>query len=60
MLVPSRETMGLLGVIACGLTLIGATTYFVATRHVRKRRQNRQQSAEDSDDYLDYLHDAED
>ncbi len=52
--------MGLLGVIACGLTLIGATTYFVATRYVRKRRQNRKQNAEESDEDLDYLHDAED
>ena len=35
---PSRKTMGLVGVIAAGLTLIGATTYFVATRFVRKRK----------------------
>ena len=36
---PSRQTMGLFGVLACGLTLIGATTYFVTTRLLKKQRQ---------------------
>ena len=42
-IVPSRQTLGLFGVIACGLTLIGATTYFVATRLVNKKRDRRRQ-----------------
>ena len=47
--------------IACGITLIGATTYFFATRYVRKSRQNRQQvSTEDSDCEIDFLDDEED
>ena len=37
-LIPTRKTLGLAGLIAFGLTLIGATTYFVATRYVRKKR----------------------
>lgn len=37
-LIPTRKTLGLVGLIAFGLTLIGATTYFVATRYVRKKR----------------------
>ena len=61
-MVPSRQTLGLVGVIACGLTLIGATTYFVATRFVRKRRSSRQ-NAHSKDEQLeehDYLSDDED
>lgn len=37
---PSRETVTLCGVIAAGLTLIGTTTYFVATRLIRKRQHS--------------------
>ena len=36
-IVPSRQTLGLFGIIAAGLTLIGATTYIVATRFVSKK-----------------------
>ena len=39
-------------IIAAGLTLIGATTYFVATRYIRKKRSSKEHgrsgSAEDS------------
>ena len=38
---PSRQTIGLLGILTAGLTLIGATTYFIATRYLRKKRSQK-------------------
>ena len=47
--------------MACGLTLIGATTYFVTTRLVKKRRRHQKKRVHLSDesegeDMEDYLH----
>jgi len=53
---PSKATVGLFGVIAAGITLIGATTYIVATRYYRRKR-----AGEDAcDDDLDALSDDDD
>ena len=56
--VPSRQTITLFGGILSGITLIGATTYFVATRYIRKKR-----SQEDAElggaDHLEDLSDED-
>ena len=55
--------MSLFGVIAAGLTLIGATTYFVATRDIRKKRSSQAQDLgeeDGEDDLLDYMSDDDD
>ena len=55
--------MSLFGVIAAGLTLIGATTYFVATRYIRKKRTSKAQDLgeeDGEDDLLDYMSDDDD
>ena len=52
----------MVGVIAAGLTLIGATTYFVATRFVRKRKgakQSKDYNSEMEEEELDFLSDDE-
>lgn len=50
--------------IGCGLTLVGATTYFFATRYVRRVRAAKaaKQLAEEEEGYVDFyeLSDDED
>ena len=57
-MVPSRETLGLFGLLAGGLTLIGATTYFFATRYVR-RSYARKAAESDAEDF-EYLSEEDD
>ena len=60
-MIPSRQTVTLFAGIMTGITLIGATTYFVATRYIRKKRSQMGGVAEEdlgeledlSDDDLD-------
>ena len=56
--------MNLVTMIGCGLTLVGATTYFFATRYVRRVRAAKaaKQLAEEEEGYVDFyeLSDDED
>jgi hypothetical protein len=59
-MMPSRQTFTLFAVISCGLTLIGATTYFVATRLMRKKRAAKALlETEDDAEYYDISDDED-
>ena len=59
-LVPSRQTLGIMAAIVGGLTLIGSTTYFFATRYIRNKRLREQAEDEEClDDYDGYLSEEE-
>lgn len=49
---PTKQTLGLAGIMACGLTLIGATTYVITSRmvHHRHRGSKKSKALEESDD----------
>ena len=53
--------MGLVAILAGGLTLIGASTYLITTRLLRKKRSRRHQYEHlYDDDEVDYFSDEED
>lgn len=58
---PTKQTFTLLTAIGFGLTLIGATTYFVATRLMRKKRDEKTnlEHEEDTEQYQE-ISDEED
>ena len=61
-LIPSAQTTILFGAIVTGLTLIGATTYFVATRYLRNKSSKRSQAKEqreESEEESEYVSEEE-
>ena len=58
---PTKQTFTLLAVIGAGLTLIGATTYFLATRLMHKKRDAKTHLdlEEDTEQYLDISDDED-
>ena len=48
------STVGIFVAVSTGLTLVGATSYFIVTRYYRKRNQNEEEEWDefDDDEYL--------